>query len=527
MANIIEIIIKAIDQTGTGTSGALGNLGKIGATASRIGLGLTVGLTAPIVGAGLASISMASDMEESLSKVNVVFGDNADEIEEWASSTASNLGISKQAALEAAGTFGNLFSAMGVATDPAAEMSQDLVNLAADLASFNNIDPTVALEKLRAGITGESEPLKSLGVLLTVAAVEAKALELGLVDANGEISSANLVTARYALIMEQTTLAQGDFARTSDGLANSTRVMKAELADASAELGVVLLPIALKVVQAITALVEKFTNMSPAGQKVVLVVGAILAALGPVLMIVGSVISTFATLAGLFGAGGALAGVGAAFSAAFLPVLGVLAAVVSFIAPPIIALNSLRLAIGFLQDKFPGLATAWSTMWEAIKTKIAEAWETVKAKFTEIVDGIKAKFTDVDWGALGTAIIDGIKAGVSSAVQGLIDAVGAAAQSAIDKAKALLGIGSPSKVFAEVGLNMMQGWAAGIRGGLPGPVGAVERTTTNLLGAAPASAFTGSGGISVPIYATINNGMDLERVAERVAERIQRRGPRA
>lgn len=548
MANIIEIILKAIDETKGGTTSATANLGKLGQTATRIGAGLTVGLTAPLVGVGLASIDMASNFAESLDKVKVVFGENAGEIEAWSENSATAFGMSQQQALEAAGTYGNLFTAMGVGLDETTNMSQGLVGLAADLASFNNIDPTVALEKLRAGLTGEAEPLKALGVNLTAAAVEAKAMEMGLVGANGEISDANLISARYALILEQTALAQGNYAATSDGLANSTRTMKAELADAAVELGTALLPIALQVVQAVSSLVEKFTNMSPAGQKVVLIAGAILAALGPVLGIVGTVISIFTSLAGLFGAGGILAGVGAAVSAAFLPVIAILAAVAGMIIGPILGFKRLVAIIDWVKTQFPGLQEAWGALWESIKTKLGEAWEaittklseawetiqanvaaaweTLKTKFNEGVEAIKAAF-DLDWGALGISIIAGIQAGITSAAAALIATVVGVASDAWSAFQDWIKGRSPSEKFAELGESIPEGVGLGIKRRFSLPINALSGLVPKMAAPFATPSFAGAGGgIHVTVQASVANDIDIERLAYRIADVIQRRRPR-
>lgn len=196
------------------------------------------------------SIQAASDLNETMSKSEVVFGDQAAAVAKWGESTADAFGLSKQEAVEAAASFGNVFKGLGFATKQSAEMSEKLVQLAGDLASFNNIDPTEALAKLRSGLAGESEPLRSVGVFLTEAAVKAKAMQLGLVDAHGELSEGAKIQARYALILEQTTTAQGDFARTADGLANSQRKVNAELKNAEAELGQKMLPAQLAITKA-------------------------------------------------------------------------------------------------------------------------------------------------------------------------------------------------------------------------------------------------------------------------------------
>jgi len=189
------------------------------------------------------SVDAASDLSESINKVSGVFTNNKAKILVWSKSSATALGQSRQQALEAAGTFGNLFDALGLTEDKSTDMSIGLVQLASDLASFNNISSDEALIKLRAGIVGETEPLRTLGVNLSAVAVEAYGLANGLVDANGEMSEQAKVAARYAIIMEQTKNAQGDFAATSDGLANSQRILKANWTDLSATVGTAVIPV--------------------------------------------------------------------------------------------------------------------------------------------------------------------------------------------------------------------------------------------------------------------------------------------
>lgn len=239
--------IKGLGSAAEKESGKLGKFGGALTDMGKIAGGFLAAqaisaVTTNIVGIGKSAISMASDTAESLSKVRVVFGENARDIERWAQDSATSMGIPRQAALAVAGDFGNLFVTMGLTGDQASKMSIDIGQLGADLGSFNNIDPTVALEKLRAGLVGEAEPLRALGINLNAAAVEAKAMEMGLADADGQLSESAKVQARYALIVEQSKTAQGDFARTSDGLANQQRILSAEWQNAQAALGSALLP---------------------------------------------------------------------------------------------------------------------------------------------------------------------------------------------------------------------------------------------------------------------------------------------
>lgn len=220
------------------------NLGLIAASGSGVRLrGVIQAISAAGLGVGLFQAAQsASDLAESTSKASVVFGDAIGQVREFGETSAQSIGLSEQAALEATGTFGNLFVALGTTKQQAADLAPDVVQLAGDLASFNNLALDETLEKLRSGLVGEVEPLRSLGVSFNAAQVDAKAMELGLVDANGEISEGAKLQARWKLILEQTGTAQGDFARTSEGLANQQRILSAEFQNAVASLGQLLLP---------------------------------------------------------------------------------------------------------------------------------------------------------------------------------------------------------------------------------------------------------------------------------------------
>jgi hypothetical protein len=373
----------------------------IGAGMTSVGRGMTMGLTLPIIGAGVAAVKAASDLEETVNKVNVVFGESAAEVQAWADTAATSLGQSRQQALDAAGTFGNLFTSMEMGPKAAADMSTGLVTLATDLASFNNIDPTEATMALRAGLVGEVEPLRRLGVNLNAATIAAKAMELGLVDLSVDMTAVQGLTldlekaqiadteaiakwgegsiqardsaqklaeiqerlneatlgaqealtpaqraqAAYALIMEQTTNAQGDFIRTSDSLANSQRTLKAQLVDAAGAIGTDLLPIAKELVVWLQGLIEKFTALDPAQRKTILTILGIAAAAGPLLIVIGSIVGAIGTL---------------------LPVLGAVAGVLT---------GPVGLAILAIVAIIALFAAAWKNNWGGIRDVLTAIWE--------------------------------------------------------------------------------------------------------------------------------------------------------
>ncbi|MFA6047060.1 MAG: hypothetical protein WC718_18915, partial [Phycisphaerales bacterium] len=274
-----------------------------------VGDKLSMRVSLPLLALGGVAVKAASDTSESLNKVNVVFGQSSSIITQFAKDSARDLGMAKQAAYEATGTFGNLFTSMGMGQGKAAEMSTELVTLAADLASFNNIDPAQALDKLRSGLVGEAEPLRALGVNINAAAVEAEALRLGFEKSGATFDQVALVTARYSLIVQQTKNAQGDFARTSDGLANSTRIAKAQLQDAAATLGEKLIPMATTAIGKVSDLATAFGNLDGPTQGMIVNLGLIAIAAGPAIKGISGLAQAALSLLGFLGpVGVAIAG---------------------------------------------------------------------------------------------------------------------------------------------------------------------------------------------------------------------------
>lgn len=253
------------DRAGTESSSKFGASFKRGlGAAAKAG---AVAFAAAFTGAavfGKAAVDSASNLSESLGKVNVVFGENSDAVVQWSKTSAGAFGQSQQQALEAAGTYGNLFQAFGLGRKDATEMSTSLVGLAADLASFNNTGVDEALEALRSGLSGETEPLKRYGVAISDARLKDEALRLGLIKTTKDaLSPAAKSQAAYALIMQDTVLAQGDFARTSDGLANKQRILAAKFEDMKAKIGKALIPVMLGAVTIIAdRLIPAFTDLA-------------------------------------------------------------------------------------------------------------------------------------------------------------------------------------------------------------------------------------------------------------------------
>jgi len=254
---------------------------------SQIGRTMTTGITLPVLGAAAASIKYASDMEESMNKVNVAFKDSAGEVTTWSDSALKSFGIAKGTALDMAATFGDMGTAMGLVPAEAATMSTSLAGLAGDLASFKNIDIGQASDALRGVFTGEGEALKTLGIIMQDSTLQAYALANGYKKSYKDMSQGEKVTLRYKYVMEATSNAQGDFARTSDGVANQMRIAQEQLKQTAATLGSNLLPQAAKALKGINGLVEGFAGLSDEAQQNIIIAAGVAAAIGPVIMMIG------------------------------------------------------------------------------------------------------------------------------------------------------------------------------------------------------------------------------------------------
>lgn len=206
-----------------------------------------------ISGFAKGSIGAASDLNETVSKVGVLFGDAAPQIEAFAAKAATSLGQSKQQAMDAAATFATFGKSAGLTGKDLATFSTDLTGLASDMASFSNTTPDDAIQAIGAALRGEAEPIRRYGVLLDDAAMRQKAMALGIISSTKEaLTPQQKVLAAQALILEQTSAAQGDFARTSDGLANKQRILAAQLDNLKTTVGQAFLPAVLTVTTAIS-----------------------------------------------------------------------------------------------------------------------------------------------------------------------------------------------------------------------------------------------------------------------------------
>jgi hypothetical protein len=226
-----------------GLGGPAGKLGNILKASVVPGLIAAAGSVLVFTKGLLPAIQAASDLQENTSKIEVIFGDAGRAVTDFAKTAARDIGQSQNQVLAAAGTFGTFGKAAGLAGDQLATFTNDFITLSADLASFNNTTPDEAINAIGAALRGEAEPLRRFGVLLNDATLKSAALELGIYSGSGALTAQQKILAAQKVIYEQTGDAQGDFERTSDGLANQQRILSAQFENVKTKIGELLLPV--------------------------------------------------------------------------------------------------------------------------------------------------------------------------------------------------------------------------------------------------------------------------------------------
>ena len=213
---------------------------------------------------GKEAIELGSDLSEVQNVVDVTFGSLSKEVDDFAKNAITQFGLSETAAKQYTSTMGAMLKSMGLTTREAADMSMSMTGLAADMASFYNLDAEDAFYKIRAGISGETEPLKQLGINMSVANLEAFALAKGINKSYNAMTQQEQAVLRYNYLLSVTADAQGDFARTSESWANQTRVLSEQFKAIKATIGQALINVFTPVLKVINTLLAKLATVANA-----------------------------------------------------------------------------------------------------------------------------------------------------------------------------------------------------------------------------------------------------------------------
>lgn len=435
-----------------------------------LGIGAVFGKAFAVAGAGIASakvvdflrgsITAASDLAETQTKVNQIFGkDGVKAVRAFASRGAKALGQTRQEVLDAASTFGIFGKAAGLSGKDLAKFSTSFAGLSTDLASFFNTDPSQATEAIGAALRGESEPIRQFGVLLDDATLRARAFKLGLIKTTKQaLTPQQKVLAAQAEIYAQTKDAQGDFARTSGGLANQQRILSAQFKDLQATIGKAFLPVATKVVKFLNNLGPAFDSVRPflqpllntftsfgqgsgkASARIEQFKATLVSVFGSLKSIFTSTVSIITSLWNTFGES-----LTAALSRNLQSILNVLR-------------GSFRIVEGIFKLVAALLKGDWSGVWEGLKLIASGALLALKGIIQGGLNTVKTIFSlAMDaLGALAKAAWEGIKNGTRSGLTGLIELIRGLPD------KMLSAIGDLSQVLFDAGKALIGGLIDGI-----------------------------------------------------------------
>jgi len=364
----------------------------VGEKISSAGKTLSTAVTLPLLGIGTAATKMAMDAVESENLFEVAMGAVAGDARKWSEETSKALGLNAYNVRNNMATYNAMLTSMGLTSDESLKMSEGLTQLSYDMASFYNLKPEEAFDKLKSGISGEAEPLKALGILVNDNTIKTYAYANGIAKQGEQLTEAQKVQARYGAIMEATKNAQGDLARTMDSPTNKLRIMKEQAQQIGIQFGQILIPILEKLIAIIKPLMDQFQGLSKEQQEMIVKIALVAAAVGPLLLIVGKVVSVIGTISTAFGAvssamaaaGGASGAVGAAIAAITGPVGITIAAVAGFIAIFVLLFKN--------NETFRNSVI---TVWNQIKTIMSGVFEAIKAliqAFVQVAGAIWQKY---------------------------------------------------------------------------------------------------------------------------------------
>jgi hypothetical protein len=369
MADGAAVDLRRVDS-------AMERLTRRGKTMTKIGAGLSLGLTAPLVAFSKRAFTAASDAVEMESAFQVTFGNAAAAVRRWAEETGNLMGRSTQEMMGMAASFQDILKKQ---MDPAAavQMSKRLTVLTQDLASFKNLTNEDAKQKIFSGLIGEAEPLRSVGVLLSENAVQAKAMQMGLAKSSKGLSEGAKVQARAALIMEQLADANDDVIRTSGSTANQIKRSQAAYEELEVTVGTKLLPKLTPMIEKLGSAIDKFNALPAPVQNTALALGALAIAAGPVTSALGLIqVAAGALLPRIVALGAGLLGLSLAEGSAATGAYAVGTAL--RVALPWLAGISLAIA---------GVYYAWKH-WDQIVPFLKRVWEGIKSAFKTSIDAI-------------------------------------------------------------------------------------------------------------------------------------------
>lgn len=333
-----------LEKSKVATEGAAEKMSKFGEKTTSLGKKMSLGLTAPIVAAGVKAFKMASDFEQATGKLEVVFQNSSDSMKRWAEDALTTMNLSKATAIQTAADYGALFQGVGISIEKSAEWSKSLTERVADLSNFYDTTTEETISALNSIVTGTVQPMRRFGITMTEANLQQWAFAHGISKTVREMSESEKVQLRYQFVMDKTKMAVGTTAREADSAGAQMKKFKETVSELALKFGELLLPVITPIIEAINKVLMAVLNLDKGTQKFIVVILGVLAAAGPILIMIGkfaTAISSITSLKAAFAAKSvkeganvskAMMGMGNSFSFTFLKIMGVIVVLSIFIA---------------------------------------------------------------------------------------------------------------------------------------------------------------------------------------------------
>lgn len=533
MATSTDYLIKLLADTSNADknlSGFRSRLGDFVTNTASVVAGIGLDRLGQAVGDFIGgSIEQASDLNETLSASSVIFGAQAAEIEAWGSTAAKNFGLSQRAAVDAATGFGDMFLQLGFTGDEAANSSQDIVQMAADLGSFKNLETSEVLDMISASMRGEYDSLQRVIPNINAARVQTEALAMTGKTAAAELTAQEKAQATLAIIQKDGARAAGDFARTQDSAANQSKIAAAALEDQQAVLGQQLLPmwqqlqsfLITNVIPGISSVVEWVTQ----NKDVVIALAAGIAVGTTAYYAINAAMALHRayTLASAAATGGLTVAQWAFNAAASANPIGlIIIAIVALITAIVLLVMNWDTVVAWITQVWNGFINWVWSITEGFAAWWGDVWSGISAFFIDVWNGIVTVVTTlwqwhVDWimGVISGFIgfWQGAWSTVSRVVTGVWNGIVNAVRNAIRWV--MDGIGNGLNWISSAWNNMWGGLAGVVRGVFNGVIGAIQSGINGAIGLingmiGAVNNVSGAVGITIPLIPSVS----LPRLAQ-------------
>lgn len=259
------------------------------------------------------TVKFASDAEESHSKFLAVFKEEADAAKAWGDAHANAVGRARLDMEKYLASMQDTFVPLGFARRESRKLSQQLVQLGIDLASFNNIADDKVLRDLQSALVGNHEAIRRYGIIITETALKQELLNMGITKNFQAVTIQEKVQGRLNIIMRSSTDAQGDAIRTAGSFANQLKRLQGNLKDLAAETGRAFIPSLLSVINLMQSAIKPISAWIIRNQRLVASIGMItlgvlaLLAILPLLLSSLSILAAHPVLAAVIALGAAAA----------------------------------------------------------------------------------------------------------------------------------------------------------------------------------------------------------------------------